>query len=110
MPRIPEPMNTDTDAWTVNIDGATRGNPGPAAYAFVIQRPGEPAIEESDCLGQRTNNVAEYTALLRALERCVELGGQRLAIFSDSELLVKQMNGEYRVKSPDLKELHSTAR
>jgi len=96
-------------AWKVWIDGASRGNPGEAAYAVVIQRPNLPDHEEADRLGVKTNNVAEYTALLRALERAEQLGGARLEIFSDSELLVKQMNGDYRVKNEELKELHGQA-
>jgi ribonuclease HI len=98
-----------SQAWKVWIDGASRGNPGDAAYAVVIQRPSLPDYEECDRLGMTTNNVAEYSALLRALERAEQLGGRRLAIFSDSELLVKQMNGEYRVKNEELKELHTQA-
>jgi ribonuclease HI len=97
------------ETWTVRIDGASRGNPGPAAYAMVIERPGQPIYEEADCLGETTNNVAEYTALLKALERCEDFGGRKLLIFSDSELLVKQMNGEYRVKSEDLKPMYAEA-
>jgi ribonuclease HI len=95
---------------TINIDGAARGNPGPAAYAFVIVRDGQPPVEESGCLGDATNNVAEYTALVKALERAAELGGDRLIIRSDSELLVKQMNGQYRVKHPQLRILHDRAK
>jgi ribonuclease HI len=91
------------DTWTIHIDGASRGNPGPAAYALVINRAGQPDWEESACLGRTTNNIAEYTALVRALERASQLGGRKLHIFSDSELLVKQMNGDYRVKNADLK-------
>src|SRR5262245_50203131 len=102
-------MTKDSLEWTVHIDGASRGNPGAAAYALVIERPGQPDYEESDRLGQTTNNIAEYTALLRALERAAQLGGKRLTVFSDSELLVKQMNGEYRVKNEDLKALHALA-
>jgi len=98
-----------SDTATMNIDGAARGNPGPAAYAVVIAREGLPPIEESDTLGTATNNVAEYTALVRGLERAAELGVKQLDIFSDSELLVKQMNGEYRVKHPDLVPLHDAA-
>jgi ribonuclease HI len=98
-----------SEAATMNIDGAARGNPGPAAYAVVINRNGLPPIEESDTLGTATNNVAEYTALLRGLERAAELGVKRLEVFSDSELLVKQMNGEYRVKHPDLVPLYEAA-
>jgi ribonuclease HI len=94
---------------TVHIDGAARGNPGPAAFAFVLRRPGQPVIEEARTIGKATNNVAEYTALLNALERAAELGVTTLDVFSDSELLVKQMNGEYRVKHPDLQDLHREA-
>jgi ribonuclease HI len=96
-------------AWKVWIDGASRGNPGEAAYALVIERPGSSDYEEADQIGKTTNNIAEYTALLRALERAEQLGGRRLEIFSDSELLVKQMNGEYRVKNAELKALHALA-
>jgi ribonuclease HI len=94
---------------TVHIDGAARGNPGPAAYAVVLRRPGLPTIEEAEPIGKATNNVAEYTALVRALELASELGVKTLAVFSDSELLVKQMNGEYRVKNADLQELYAEA-
>ncbi len=95
---------------TINIDGASRGNPGPAAFAYIISRDSQPPIEESGCLGQITNNVAEYTALVRALERAAELAAKRLVIRSDSELLVKQMNGEYRVKDPNLRVLFDRAK
>ncbi|MCZ2342831.1 MAG: ribonuclease HI family protein [Bacteroidales bacterium] len=94
---------------TVHIDGAARGNPGPAAYALSLQRPGQPVIEAAQPMGTATNNVAEYTALVRALEVAAEQGIRELQVFSDSELLVKQMNGEYRVKSPDLQELYREA-
>lgn len=93
----------------IHIDGGSRGNPGPASYAFVLRRPGEEEIEECDRLGSATNNIAEYTALVRALQMAHELGLQHVAIFSDSELLVKQMNGEYRVKNADLRELYEEA-
>src|SRR5215218_7144913 len=99
-----------TDTPTMHIDGAARGNPGPAAYAVVIARPGLPPVEEADTLGSATNNVAEYTALVAGLERAADLGLKRLAVFSDSELLVKQMNGEYRVRHPDLLPLYSDAK
>jgi ribonuclease HI len=94
----------------VHIDGASRGNPGPAAYAFVIRRDGGELIEECDTLGKTTNNIAEYTALIRALERAAEIGVKRLAVRSDSELMVKQMTGEYRVKNADLKDLYAEAK
>src|SRR5439155_4913569 len=80
----------------IHIDGAARGNPGPAAFAYVIAREGHPVVEHAECMGETTNNVAEYTALVRALERAGELGGQHVLVKSDSELLVKQMNGVYQ--------------
>jgi ribonuclease HI len=98
------------DSATIHTDGAARGNPGPAACAFVIERPGQPAVEHAEKLGTATNNVAEYTALIRALERAAELRLRRLNIHSDSELMVKQFSGEYSVKNPDLKELYDQAR
>ena len=100
----------DTPTATAHIDGASRGNPGPAAYAVILKQPGKPTIEEAETLGTATNNVAEYTALVRALELAAEHGVKALAVFSDSELLVKQMNGEYRVKSPDLQDLYAEAK
>jgi ribonuclease HI len=96
---------------TINTDGGARGNPGPAAFAYIIQRDGEPAIEQAGCIGDATNNQAEYTALIRALEHAERLGtSHRLLIHSDSELLVKQMNGDYRVKDEGLKPLYDQAR
>jgi ribonuclease HI len=94
---------------TIHIDGAARGNPGPAAYAVVLARPGQPVVEEAGTLGTATNNVAEYTALVNALHLASELGLKKLDIFSDSELMVKQMAGEYRVKHPDLQPLYREA-
>jgi len=101
---------TSPPVWQVHIDGAARGNPGPAAFAFIIRKEGSPAIEESGLLGVTTNNLAEYSALVRALRRAGELGGKRLHVHSDSELLVKQMNGAYRVKNADLRILHKQAK
>jgi ribonuclease HI len=98
-----------SDVPTMHIDGAARGNPGPAAYAVVITRPGLPPVEDAQTMGTATNNVAEYTALVRGLEKATELGLKRLAVFSDSELLVKQMAGEYRVKNADLQPLYEEA-
>jgi ribonuclease HI len=94
----------------IHTDGAARGNPGPAACAFVIERPGQPPYEYGEKLGAATNNVAEYTALLMALEKASELGLRSVAVYSDSELMVKQFNGEYAVKNAELKGLHSEAR
>ena len=102
---MPEPT-----VLTIHTDGALRGNPGDAAFAYVISRDGEPPIEEADCLGQMTYNQAEYTALIRALEHALELGANhRVIVHSDSELMVKQMNGEYRVKNEDLRGLYEQA-
>jgi ribonuclease HI len=95
---------------TIHIDGASRGNPGPAAFAYVIARDGQPVVEEAECLGRTTNNIAEYTALVRALERAAALGGKRLFVRSDSELLVKQMNGLYQVKNDKIRALYDEAR
>ncbi len=95
---------------TIHIDGAARGNPGPAAFAYIITADGMAPLQGSGCLGRATNNVAEYTALVRALEHARRLGAQRLSIRSDSELLVKQMNGLYRVKNPDLQALYEEAK
>src|SRR5277367_3991931 len=84
-----------------NIDGASRGNPGPASYAVVIRdADGKIALELAKKLGQTTNNVAEYYALLAALEYATSKGITALRIRSDSELLVRQMQGRYKVKSP----------
>jgi len=94
---------------TAHIDGGSRGNPGPAAYAVVLERPGLPVIEECNTIGSVTNNVAEYTGLLASLDLAIELGVRHLTVISDSELLVKQMNGEYKVKNPDLQELYLEA-
>jgi ribonuclease HI len=95
---------------TIYTDGASRGNPGAAAFAYVINRNGQPVIEKADCLGQMTNNQAEYIALIRALEHALELGPQhRVLVHSDSELMVKQMNGEYRVKNEELRGLYEQA-
>ncbi|HET6572165.1 MAG TPA: ribonuclease HI family protein [Fimbriiglobus sp.] len=94
---------------TVHIDGASRGNPGPAAYAVVLRLPNQATYLDSEPIGRATNNVAEYTALVRALELASEKGVKVLTVFSDSELLVRQMNGEYRVKNADLQELYAEA-
>ncbi|MGL6073070.1 MAG: ribonuclease HI family protein [Fimbriiglobus sp.] len=95
---------------TIHIDGGSRGNPGPASYAVYLERPGEPVVEECDKIGTATNNVAEYTALIRALELAQLLGLTSLRIYSDSELMVKQMKGVYKVKSADLQDLYAEAK
>lgn len=95
---------------SIHTDGASRGNPGPAAFAYIIARPGEDPIEEAGRSGRMTNNQAEYTALVKALEHALELGPQhRVLVHSDSELMVKQMQGAYRVKNEDLRDLYEEA-
>jgi len=100
----------DKTVWTIHTDGGARGNPGPAAFAYVIERPGEPPIEEMGHLGKTTNNIAEYTALVRALEHAHKLGGKRVVLNSDSELMVHQMNGVYKVKNPGIRPLYDEAK
>src|SRR5277367_3694439 len=93
-----------------NIDGASRGNPGPASYAVVLRDPeGKIALELAKNIGRETNNVAEYFALLAALDYATSHNIAALRVRSDSELLVRQMQGRYKVKSPDLKPLHERA-
>ncbi|HXO87106.1 MAG TPA: reverse transcriptase-like protein [Candidatus Acidoferrales bacterium] len=93
-----------------NIDGASRGNPGPAAYAVVIRdADGKLVLELAKKFGRDTNNVAEYYGLLAALDFATTHGITALRIRSDSELLVRQMQGRYKVKSEDLKPLHERA-
>ena len=87
-------------------DGGSRGNPGPAAYAFVLEAEDGTVLEaRGEAIGVATNNVAEYSALVAGLERAVEAGVDDLEVVSDSELLVKQMRGEYRVKNRALQDL-----
>ncbi|HKO03709.1 MAG TPA: reverse transcriptase-like protein [Candidatus Acidoferrales bacterium] len=95
---------------TANIDGGARGNPGPAAYGIVLREAGGATlIATGKYVGRTTNNVAEYYGLIAALDAARERGVSRLRVESDSELLVRQMQGRYRVKSPDLKPLHERA-
>ena len=94
----------------IHIDGAARGNPGPAGAGVLILSPGGDVVERTHrWLGEATNNVAEYQALLIALERAIALGFSDLEICSDSELLVRQLNGQYKVRHPALRVLHAQA-
>jgi ribonuclease H / adenosylcobalamin/alpha-ribazole phosphatase len=89
--------------WT---DGGARGNPGPAAFAYVLEADdGTTLAAHGEAIGVATNNVAEYSALLAGLEKALEVGVRELEVRSDSELMVKQMRGEYRVKNEALREL-----
>jgi ribonuclease HI len=92
------------------IDGAARGNPGPAGAGVYVELSGDRVSEELfEALGRTTNNVAEYRALLLALDRASEIGAEEVEIFSDSRLLVEQVNGNYRVKAEHLKPLVAKA-
>ena len=93
---------------TVHVDGGARGNPGPAAVGAVIRdQSGEILLEAGERIGVATNNVAEYKALLLGIARAKALGADRLELVGDSELIVKQVRGEYRVKDQGLKPLHA---
>jgi ribonuclease HI len=87
-------------------DGGSRGNPGPAAYAFVLEAEDGTVLDaRGEAIGVATNNVAEYSALVAGLERAVEIGVGELEVVSDSELMVKQMRGEYKVRNRALQDL-----
>jgi ribonuclease H / adenosylcobalamin/alpha-ribazole phosphatase len=93
--------------WT---DGGARGNPGPAAYGYVLEaEDGTVLASHGEAIGTATNNVAEYRALIAGLEKADELGVQELEVVSDSELLVKQMRREYKVKNENLRGLFQQA-
>ncbi|MCB0863842.1 MAG: ribonuclease HI family protein [Solirubrobacterales bacterium] len=94
----------------VNVDGGARGNPGPAAIGIVI-RDGEGNVlaDLGETIGEVSNNVAEYQALIRGIEMAIDRGGDELDIRGDSELVVKQMLGQYKVKHPDMKPLNARA-
>lgn len=95
---------------TVHVDGGARGNPGPAAIAAVVSDPdGQVVFEAHETIGRATNNVAEYRALILGIEKAAELGATEIELVGDSELVVKQVRGEYRVKDAGLKPLHSAA-
>jgi ribonuclease HI len=92
----------------VHVDGGARGNPGPAAIAAVLSEPdGDVVAEHAEAIGRATNNVAEYRALLLGLERARALGARVLELVGDSELIARQVRGEYKVKDPSLRELHA---
>jgi len=99
-------------AWfTAWCDGGSRGNPGPAGFGAVIHNPdGHTVARLSQFLGRQTNNYAEYQGLLAVLEWAIQNGAHRLRVFSDSELMVRQMKGQYKVKHPGLRPLWEEAR
>ena len=92
------------------VDGAARGNPGPASAGVVIQLPGGETVKTlSVAIGHATNNVAEYTALILALQEALLMGAKELQVRTDSELVAKQWNGEYKIKDASLKVLYLIA-
>jgi ribonuclease HI len=94
-----------------NVDGGARGNPGPAAIAAVLATPDGEVLEQiGEPIGRATNNVAEYRALLLGIERARAFGAVELDLVGDSELVVRQVKGEYKVKDPGLRELHAQVR
>jgi ribonuclease HI len=94
----------------VHVDGGARGNPGPAAAACVISTPdGEVVAEHTQLLGHASNNVAEYRALLLGLERAKALGASEVEVINDSQLIARQINGEYKVKHAAMKPLYQQA-
>ena len=97
--------------WKAHVDGAARGNPGPAGVGVVIEDGDGLVVKEiAEPLGRTTNNVAEYTAMIRALEEARALGCSRLAVYTDSELMAHQLNGKYAVKAAHLIPLFQRAR
>jgi len=92
----------------VNVDGGARGNPGPAAIGVVVRDPEGGILEErGERIGTATNNVAEYRAMLLGIERARELGATEVELIGDSELIVRQVKGEYKVKDATLRDLHA---
>lgn len=102
-------LSNTTDKLLLNVDGGSRGNPGPSAYAFVATINGTPTYNHSAYLGIATNNVAEYTGLIEALKYCTSQSQTHIEIQMDSQLVVNQINGTYKVKQPHLIILHQKA-
>ena len=106
-----EPERKAIASYQANVDGGSRGNPGPAAYGVVVRdRRGEIVARLKKCIGINTNNVAEYFGLIAALDYAQNHGIRGLRIESDSELMVKQLRGQYKVKSEELKPLFERAK
>ena len=104
-------MTPEAPRLVVNVDGGARGNPGPAAVAAVVATPeGKVVQSRGESIGRATNNVAEYRALLLGIELARSLGAREVDLVGDSELVVKQVKGEYRVKDQGLRPLHAEVR
>ncbi len=96
---------------TIQFDGGSRGNPGPAGIGVVLRAADQtPIVTLGRFIGRATNNVAEYKALITGLQKARELGAKRILVRGDSELIIRQMRGEYRVKSPDMRPLYEQAK
>jgi len=107
----PTPAKPTANWHTAHCDGGARGNPGPSGYGAVIEDPkGQVIARLSQFLGIQTNNYAEYSGLLAVLEWAIANGAKSLRVISDSELMVKQMKGQYKVKSPGLRPLWEEAK
>jgi ribonuclease HI len=106
------PDSTASEGWfTAHCDGGSRGNPGPSGYGAVVEDPhGHVVARLSEFLGIQTNNYAEYSGLLAVLQWAIEKGAKRVRVVSDSELMVKQMKGQYKVASPVLRPLFEEAK
>ena len=94
---------------TVYSDGGSRGNPGKSAYAVVVVSNGRVVHEHAEFLGVHTNNYAEYRGLIAAINKAIELGADEAEFVMDSQLVIRQMTGEYRVRNPDMAVLHADA-
>lgn len=95
--------------YVVYSDGGSRGNPGKSAYAIVVTQGGHIVHEHAEFLGVHTNNYAEYRGLIAGISKILELGGTEAEFVMDSQLVIRQMTGQYKVKSPDMRELHDDA-
>jgi ribonuclease HI len=103
-------MSIATETLTLEFDGGSRGNPGPAGIGIVVRAAdGTPLVTLGRFIGRATNNVAEYRALITAMHEAKKLGARKILIRGDSELIIKQMRGEYRVKHPDMRQLYDEA-
>lgn len=111
IPDLMSTKSTNSKEVVIHIDGGSRGNPGPAAYGLIVdQADGNRVASLSKYLGHTTNNVAEYEGLLAALNYALEHNYFRLKVISDSELLTRQINGQYKVKNTNLKVLYDQAK
>ena len=96
--------------YCVYSDGGSRGNPGPSAYAIVVTKDGKTVYEHAEFLGVHTNNYAEYRGLIAGISKALELGADEVEFVMDSQLVLRQLTGQYRVKSPDMLALHEDAK